>query len=64
LALSSEYLAEARHHMPRLPDEASVTAEAHDRVVEALLQRDPDASAAAMREHLRSVEEGLGIFLP
>ncbi|MDX1729699.1 MAG: FCD domain-containing protein, partial [Aurantimonas coralicida] len=43
---------------PRPPAEHGSFAE-HDRVVDAIAQRSPDAAQNAMRTHLRSVEDRL-----
>jgi GntR family transcriptional repressor for pyruvate dehydrogenase complex len=64
LALSNDYLTEARFRMHSLPGEVDRSISAHERIVEAIRQRDPSNAALAMREHLRSVEEDLGISLP
>jgi GntR family transcriptional repressor for pyruvate dehydrogenase complex len=64
LALSNDYLTEARFRMHSLPGEIDRSINAHERIIEAIRQHDPSAAAIAMREHLRGVEEDLGIRLP
>lgn len=64
LALSNDYLIEARFRMHSLPGEVDRSIAAHERIIEAIRQRDPNGAALAMREHLRGVEEDLGIRLP
>jgi GntR family transcriptional regulator, transcriptional repressor for pyruvate dehydrogenase complex len=64
MALTIDFLTEARHRMHALPGEVDRSLAAHDRVLQAIQQHDPDGAARAMRDHLRVVEQDLGVRLP
>lgn len=57
-------LAEVRCRTLALPGEVDRAVRAHERILDALRGRDPHGAARAMREHLRAVEQDLGILLP
>lgn len=48
----TDWLAPQWRAMPRLPDRNRSNFEAHRRIFEAILRRDPDAAEAALRTHL------------
>jgi GntR family transcriptional repressor for pyruvate dehydrogenase complex len=57
-------LAEVRHRTLALPGEVGRAAQAHEQILTALRNRDAPGAGRAMREHLRAVEQDLGILLP
>lgn len=64
LALTVDFLTQARYRMHSVPGEVDRALAAHARIHDAIARRDPDEAARAMREHLRGVEQDLGIALP
>ena len=52
IEIEKAHVDRCRHRMLPEPGEAEATLAQHERVVEALLGRDPDAAREAMREHL------------
>ena len=61
---NSNYLTQARYRMHSVPGEIEHALAAHARILQAITEKDPDAAAVAMREHLRTVERDLGIDVP
>ena len=57
-------LAEVRSRTLALPGEVVRAAQAHEEILTALRNRDAPGAGCAMREHLRAVEQDLGILLP
>ena len=64
MALNDDFLTQARYRMHVIPGEVERALTAHAAILAAIRGRDPDAAARAMREHLRGVEQDLGIVLP
>lgn len=61
LDLTQNLLAEVRYRTLSLPGEVDRALAAHQRILDAIADRDPEEAARAMRDHLRTVEEDLGI---
>jgi GntR family transcriptional repressor for pyruvate dehydrogenase complex len=64
MALTVDFLTQARYRMHSLPGEVDRAIAAHAGILTAIERRDPDEAARAMREHLRGAERDLGIVLP
>jgi len=64
ISLNTDYLTQARYRMHSVPGEVEHALAAHERILFAISERDPDAAAFAMREHLRGVERDLGVDVP
>lgn len=64
MALTVDFLTQARYRMHSLPGEVERALTAHAEILAAIKRRDPDEAARAMREHLRGAERDLGIVLP
>jgi GntR family transcriptional repressor for pyruvate dehydrogenase complex len=64
MALDDGFLTQARYRMHAIPGEVERALAAHEAILAAIERRDPDEAARAMREHLRGVEQDLGIVLP
>jgi GntR family transcriptional repressor for pyruvate dehydrogenase complex len=64
MTVTADFLIQARYRMHSLPGEVERSLNAHERILSAIQQRDPDEAAQAMRDHLRGVEQDLGIELP
>jgi GntR family transcriptional repressor for pyruvate dehydrogenase complex len=64
IALTADYLIQARYRMHSVPGEIDHALAAHAAILEAIERRDPDRAMRAMHEHLRAVALDLGIHLP
>jgi GntR family transcriptional repressor for pyruvate dehydrogenase complex len=64
LALTADYLTQARYRMHSVPGEIQHALAAHERILAAIARHEPDGAATAMHEHLRAVALDLGIRLP
>jgi GntR family transcriptional repressor for pyruvate dehydrogenase complex len=64
IALTADYLTQARYRMHSVPGEIAHVLTEHGQILEAIERRDPDRAMHAMHEHLRSVALDLGIHLP
>lgn len=64
IALTSDYLTQARYRMHSVPGEIVHAIDAHGAIFNAIRRRDSTGAMNAMHEHLRSVALDLGIQLP
>jgi GntR family transcriptional repressor for pyruvate dehydrogenase complex len=64
ISLNTDYLTQARYRMHSVPGEVEHALAAHAQILSAIAEKQPDAAAFAMREHLRAVERDLGIDVP
>jgi GntR family transcriptional repressor for pyruvate dehydrogenase complex len=64
LDLTQQLLTEVRTRTLSLPGEVSRAKAAHQRIWQAIARGESEEAAAAMRAHLRAVEEDLGIDVP
>lgn len=64
ISLNTDYVTQARYRMHSVPGGVEHALAAHERILQAIVEKDPDAAASAMREHLRTVERDLGIEVP
>jgi DNA-binding FadR family transcriptional regulator len=52
------------HIANRVPAHTTIIIEEHRKIVQGLRQRDPKAAAAAMKEHLKSVDHAIARLRP
>jgi GntR family transcriptional regulator, transcriptional repressor for pyruvate dehydrogenase complex len=64
LDVCDDYLTEARYRMHAMPADINESIVEHQRILQAIRERDPDAASQAMREHLHTVGGHLGVQLP
>ena len=64
MTVTADFLTQARYRMHSLPGEVERSLNAHERILAGIEERDPEEAAIAMRDHLRGVEQDLGIDLP
>lgn len=55
-------LADAKHHLKPGKEFAAKVIAAHQRILDAIITKDPDAAAEAMRDHILEVEDGLNLL--
>lgn len=55
-------LADTKHHLKPDKEFSTKVINAHQRILEAIKAKNPDAAAQAMSEHIREVEEGLNLL--
>lgn len=64
IALTADYLTQARYRMHSVPGEIAHALAAHERILTTIERRDPEGAMRVMHEHLRAVALDLGIHLP
>jgi GntR family transcriptional regulator, transcriptional repressor for pyruvate dehydrogenase complex len=64
LDVCESYLTEARFRMHAMPADITESIVEHHRILQAFRERDPDNASRAMREHLHTVGNHLGLQLP
>jgi GntR family transcriptional repressor for pyruvate dehydrogenase complex len=63
LAVCEDYLTETRYRLLTMPADINDSIAEHQRILQAMRERDPDGASQTMREHVRSVGAHVGVEL-